>query len=243
LEAPSPEVAAQITVPEPETVATATDTPAPDLESPQTDPVLADTAVASAPPLEAAVPEAQIAEVTPPDTSTLWSGATDSVTLATAPALIPLPDASADTAMAAHVDLDYQPSQPEAQAPSIAQGGIILTRAPSATSADTTEQEQPQVFAAAAPTPDLQVISRLSTSDSGRVWGVSLGEFSSRSAAERGLITVKMAEASALGNGISRIRQTSGRYEALFAGLSAQEAERACLRLQARGMECVVSHP
>ena len=243
LEAPSPEVAAQITVPEPETVATATDTPAPDLESPQTDPVLADIAVASAPPPEAAVPEAQIAEVTPPDTSTLWSGATDSVTLATAPALIPLPDASADTAMAAHVDLDYQPSQPEAQAPSIAQGGIILTRAPSATSADTTEQEQPQVFAAAAPTPDLQVISRLSTSDSGRVWGVSLGEFSSRSAAERGLITVKMAEASALGNGISRIRQTSGRYEALFAGLSAQEAERACLRLQARGMECVVSHP
>ena len=97
--------------------------------------------------------------------------------------------------------------------------------------------------ASAAVTSGPEIISRVSTSDGGRLWGVSLGEFNSRNAAERGIITVKMAEAAALGNGISRIRQTSGRFEASFAGLTATEAERACLRLSARGMDCTIAHP
>ena len=84
---------------------------------------------------------------------------------------------------------------------------------------------------------------RLSTSDGGRLWGVSLGQFHSRAAAERSLITVKMAEAMALGNGVSRIRQVSGRFEASVAGLTQTEAERACLRLVARSMDCNIAHP
>ncbi|TVS03776.1 MAG: D-alanyl-D-alanine carboxypeptidase [Rhodobacteraceae bacterium] len=84
---------------------------------------------------------------------------------------------------------------------------------------------------------------RLSTSDTGRLWGVSLGEFHSRAAAERSLITVKMAEAAALGNGVSRIRQVSGRFEASVAGLTQTEAERACLRLVARSMDCDIARP
>ena len=84
---------------------------------------------------------------------------------------------------------------------------------------------------------------RLSTSDTGRLWGVSLGEFHSRAAAERSLITVKMAEATALGNGVSRIRQVSGRFEASVAGLTQTEAERACLRLVARSMDCDIARP
>ena len=86
-------------------------------------------------------------------------------------------------------------------------------------------------------------ISRVSTSDAGRLWGVSLGAFNTRHAAERSLITVRMAEAQALSSGISRIRQTSGRFEASFAGLTEGEADRACARLSARGMDCTVARP
>lgn len=177
----------------------------------------------------------------PPQAQMMWSGAADSVTLTAAQGQGP----DAASVLVAHADLDYrsQPSAAPAPVTPDLSGGIILTRAPDPASTVPGSQAVPIQMASVPPVADLEVISRLSTSDSGRVYGVSLGEFSSRSAAERGLITVKMAEASALGNGISRIRQTSGRYEALFAGLSVQEAERACLRLQARGMECVVSHP
>ncbi len=183
----------------------------------------------------------EIAQTDPAQVETMWSGAADTVTLTAAPALGAGPDDN--LAFNANVDLDYQPQATEAPEPDLG-GGIILTRAPAPDAVFATPDllTTAQVSEAQS-SPELEVVSRLSTSDAGRLWGVSLGEFSSRSAAERGLITVKMAEASALGNGISRIRQTGGRYEAVFAGLSAQEAERACLRLQARGMECLVSHP
>ena len=164
------------------------------------------------------------------DEEILWSGAADSVVLTEHPEPIQM----------AHVDLDVVPDAVPAP-------GLILTRAPdpaippSAPDAPTVRAtaQVAEVQASA----DLEVVSRLSTSDGGRIWGVSLGEFSSRSAAERGLITVKMAEAHALGNGISRINQRGGRFEAAFAGLTSLEAERACLRLQARGMDCTVAGP
>ncbi|MCC5960339.1 MAG: D-alanyl-D-alanine carboxypeptidase [Rhodobacteraceae bacterium] len=131
------------------------------------------------------------------------------------------------------------PAQPARPAP---RPSIILTSSGAQPDRDTQTLATAAVSeASAAATPE--IVSRVSTSDGGRLWGVSLGEFTSRNAAERGIITVKMAEAAALGNGISRIRQTSGRFEASFAGLTAAEAERACLRLSARGMDCEIAHP
>ncbi len=124
--------------------------------------------------------------------------------------------------------------------------GIILTSTPVKLREALDGQAIAHVVEAHLQTPSSaghEIISRVSTSDSGRIWGVSLGHFNSRAMAERSLITVKMAEANALGNGVSRIRQTSGRFEASFAGLTQSEAERACLRLQARSMECEIAYP
>jgi D-alanyl-D-alanine carboxypeptidase len=141
--------------------------------------------------------------------------------------------------MTAHADLDIGAGA----IPAAVQSGIILTSSTRnletqaiAAALEAQIDSQPQ---GAAP----EIVPRLSTSDGGRLWGVSLGQFNSRAAAERSLITVKMAEANSLGNGVSRIRQTSGRFEAAFAGLTQTEAERACLRLQARSMECAVAYP
>ena len=126
-----------------------------------------------------------------------------------------------------------QPSRPQPDP------GIILT-----TSADTQVIDSDLRTAVASDgAGGTEILSRISSSDSGRIWGVSLGRYNSRHAAERSLIEVKMAEAAALGNGVSRIRQASGQFEASFAGLTEAEAERACLRLEARSVSCSVAHP
>lgn len=157
-----------------------------------------------------------------PPAEILWTGAPESF----------LPSA-APRAFDANVDLDVAVAPPV-----IEESGIILTRS------DATDEEVHTAIVAEtfhAETP--QIISRVSTSDNARLWGISLGAFNNRHDAERSLITVKMAEAQALSSGISRIRQTSGRFEASFAGLTEGEADRACARLSARGMDCSVARP
>lgn len=137
---------------------------------------------------------------------------------------------------------------PQERAAPQANSGMILTSTPAQPrSPDVTPQALASAIEAnlgeSEPGSGPEVVARLSTSDGGRLWGVSLGEFNSRNAAERSLITVKMAEAAALGNGVSRIRQGSGRFEATVAGLTQTEAERACLRLTARSMDCSIAQP
>ncbi|MCC5993719.1 MAG: serine hydrolase [Rhodobacteraceae bacterium] len=181
----------------------------------------------------------------PPDT--VWIGAAESIMLApadtapdTAEPRARLSDIVAgvnDGLMFLNADLDFG-SQPVSPAPP---RQIVLTSAAQPVSFDEASAIASVTEARAPVTPE--VVSRLSTSDAGRLWGVLLGSFNSRHAAERGLTTVKMAEAAALGNGISRIRQRSNLFEASVAGLTAAEAERACLRLQARSMDCDVIAP
>ncbi|MBN2759120.1 MAG: serine hydrolase [Rhodobacteraceae bacterium] len=164
----------------------------------------------------------ELAQNEGPPAEILWTGAPESF----------LPSAAPST-FEANVDLDVTVAPPI-----IEDSGIILTRS------DATDEEVHTAIVAEtfhAETP--QIISRVSTSDDARLWGISLGAFNSRHDAERSLITVKMAEAQALSSGISRIRQTSGRFEASFAGLTEGEADRACARLSARGMDCSVARP
>ncbi len=224
---PAPEPAS---APEP-----AADTQVAVLEAPATLPEALDQSPAD-PATPAPAPEALAAAPEPvAEPEILWSGAADSVVLT---------EHHTEMQMA-HVDLDVTPEAAPVPLPAPTPG-LILTRAPDPAAAPTattpTVLATAQVAEAQA-SAELEIVSRLSTSDGGRIWGVSLGEFSSRSAAERGLITVKMAEAHALGNGISRINQRGSRFEAAFAGLTSVEAERACLRLQARGMDCSVAAP
>ncbi|WP_407692433.1 serine hydrolase [Rhabdonatronobacter sediminivivens] len=87
-----------------------------------------------------------------------------------------------------------------------------------------------------------EIVSRVSTS-SGRVWGVSLGRFNSRHEAERILIQTALSEAVALENGLRRVRQQSGGFEASFAGLTRDEADMACRRMSARQRTCFMVAP
>ncbi len=203
--------------------------------------------------------EQQIAARDLLDDDTVWIGAADTLSGAASVAVpsvpSPVSDQVAEPTQLAAVVTDIQPASltemPEQRPVAAPDPGIILTSSSPDPQSDSLPggplqrdaEQQAIASVVEAHVETGQRMVRLSTSDSGRLWGVSLGQFNSRAAAERSLITVKMAEAASLGNGVSRIRQTSGRFEASFAGLTEAEAERACLRLSARAMDCSVARP
>lgn len=82
-----------------------------------------------------------------------------------------------------------------------------------------------------------EVVTRISTSG-GRHWGVNVGRFPSRHAAERVLLKVALNEMSTLDGSLRRVVQRSGGFDANFMGLSREGADLACRRLQARGTSC-----
>jgi D-alanyl-D-alanine carboxypeptidase len=82
-----------------------------------------------------------------------------------------------------------------------------------------------------------EVVTRFSTSG-GSHWGINVGRFNSRDAAERALLQVALAEASALMGGVRRVSQGSGGFDANVVGLTRDAADLACRRLQARDVTC-----
>ena len=92
-----------------------------------------------------------------------------------------------------------------------------------------------QTVQAAAPAPE--VITRLSTSG-GRHWGVNLGRFNTRNEADRLLMKMQLAESATLGEGLRKIMQRGGGYDANFMGLTQKQADLACRRLTARSVQC-----
>ncbi len=99
--------------------------------------------------------------------------------------------------------------------------------------------ERPQEVLAdlsgSAPSPE--VVTRVSTSG-GRHWGINIGRYNSRQQAERVLLTTALAETSALEGGLRRVVQQGGGFDATFMGLSQDQADLACRRLQARNQLC-----
>lgn len=87
-----------------------------------------------------------------------------------------------------------------------------------------------------------EVVTRISTSG-GRHWGVNIGRFNSRSSAERALMKTMLAESATLNEGLRKVVQKSGGYDANFMGLSQDQADLACRRLQARGTQCFTIGP
>ncbi len=82
-----------------------------------------------------------------------------------------------------------------------------------------------------------EVVTRISTSG-GRHWGVNVGRYDTRYAAERVLLRVALNEMSTLDGSLRRVVQRSGGFDANFMGLTREGADLACRRLQARGTTC-----
>jgi D-alanyl-D-alanine carboxypeptidase len=97
------------------------------------------------------------------------------------------------------------------------------------------------VVAAAEPAQE-EVVVRVSTS-SGAVYGVNVGRYGSRSDAERMLLRTQLAESATLGVSLRKVIERSGGYDANFLGLTQEQADLACRRLQARGTMCFTMGP
>ncbi|WP_415234057.1 D-alanyl-D-alanine carboxypeptidase family protein [Pseudorhodobacter sp.] len=94
----------------------------------------------------------------------------------------------------------------------------------------------------AAPEAAPVVVTRVSTSG-GRHWGVNLGRFASRGVAERTLMQTALAESATLRDGLRKVVERSGGYDANYMGLSREQADLACRRLQARAVQCFTIGP
>ena len=86
------------------------------------------------------------------------------------------------------------------------------------------------------------VVIRLSTSNA-RHWGVHLGKFNTRGEAERVLLKTQLTESATLNEGLRKVVQNGGAYQANFMGLTREQADMACRRLQARAVQCFTMGP
>ncbi|MFN3823266.1 MAG: serine hydrolase [Pseudorhodobacter sp.] len=93
-----------------------------------------------------------------------------------------------------------------------------------------------------APPPAPEVVTRISTSG-GRHWGINLGSYPSRAAAERTLMRTALSESTTLRESLRKVVERRGAYEANFMGLSRDQADLACRRLQARAVTCFTLGP
>jgi D-alanyl-D-alanine carboxypeptidase len=94
----------------------------------------------------------------------------------------------------------------------------------------------------ATPAQEEEVVTRLSTSG-GRHWGINLGRYGSRFAAEKILLRTALSETATLDGALRKVIRGTQGFDATFHGLTRDTAELACRRLQARQMTCFMMGP
>ena len=87
-----------------------------------------------------------------------------------------------------------------------------------------------------------QVVTRLTTSG-GRHWGINVGRYTSRYAAEKMLLKTALSEINTLDGSLRKVVKSSRGFDANFMGLSRETADLACRRLQARQISCFMIGP
>ena len=81
------------------------------------------------------------------------------------------------------------------------------------------------------------------SSDENKAWGVNVGRFGTRYAAEKMLIKTALAEMPTLGGSVRKVVKTRLGFEANFYGVSQITAEKACRKLANRQISCDLIDP
>ncbi len=87
-----------------------------------------------------------------------------------------------------------------------------------------------------------EVVTRVSTSG-GRHWGVNVGRYGSRYAAEKVLIKTALAEMATLDGSLRKVVRKPQGFDANFLGMSRETADLACRKLKARNVSCFMIGP
>lgn len=122
----------------------------------------------------------------------------------------------------------------------------VVSAAGVATSPRPAKRSAPIYDDVAAPTTDApsepEVVISVSTSGD-RHWGVNVGRFGSSYEAERALLRTQLVETATLGGSLRKVMPRSGGFDATFVGLTQDQADLACRRLQARAIQCFTMGP
>ncbi|MFT6089915.1 serine hydrolase [Sulfitobacter sp.] len=156
--------------------------------------------------------------------------ATAEAPVATSPLLAEDITAAIEQAVAAGPVKDVQPASLAAVSPRPAArpAGLIASITP-------TQVQK-------APPQQQEVVTRVSTSG-GRHWGVNVGRFPSRYAAETVLVKTALSEISTLDGTLRKVVQRPQGYDANFLGMTRETADLACRRLAARNVSCFMIGP
>lgn len=93
-----------------------------------------------------------------------------------------------------------------------------------------------------APEPEPEVVTRLSTSG-GHLWGVNVGRYTTRYEAEKVLLKTALSEMTTLEGTLRKVNQSNRGFDATFQGMTREQADLACRRLQARNVTCFMIGP
>ncbi len=149
----------------------------------------------------------------------------------------PIPTAEGATAPAAPEELlEVAETRTAAETPS-----VIPVPRPEIPSVDSAEIELAVIDPDPEP-PQQEIVTRASSTGT-RLYGVSLGRHPSRNAAERLLLQTALTELSTFGEALRNVVNRPGGFEAQFAGMSEEAAERACARLMSRNVTCTTYGP
>ena len=87
-----------------------------------------------------------------------------------------------------------------------------------------------------------EVVVSVSTSGD-RHFGINVGRYPSSYDAERALLQTQLAESATLNASLRKVIQQGGGFDATFVGLTQEQADLACRRLQARAIQCFTMGP
>lgn len=119
---------------------------------------------------------------------------------------------------------------------------ILPSPRPDALMAEVATPDAPTEPAMGAAAPLPEVVTRAASTGS-RHYGVSLGLLPSPREAEGALLQVALSDLPAFTHATRHVVARGGGYEARFAGMTEDQAHRACARLSARGVSCAFYGP
>ncbi|MFD2738202.1 serine hydrolase [Sulfitobacter aestuarii] len=171
-----------------------------------------------------------------------------------APPPVPVSDADVTAALREAVETPLVTAEPEAPVtlaavevrPTLRPRAATSRSAPQVTRAVAQADPEPaaaiELAVASASVAEQEVVTRVSTSG-GRHWGVNVGRYPSRYAAEKVLLKTALAEMATLDGTLRKVVQRPQGFDANFLGMSRETADLACRRLQARNVSCFMVGP
>lgn len=122
----------------------------------------------------------------------------------------------------------------------VAQVAISPATKASLVATDTSPRPEARPAPAVSPKPEppeQEVVTRLSTSGD-LLWGINVGRYTTRYQAEKVLLRTALSEMTTLDGTLRKVVQSPRGFDANFMGMTAETADLACRRLEARNVDC-----